>query len=214
MFCIAGLLKIWEAFWDDFTVKPIFDTKKKTTSKQLWTILTNSLKIYIKAAKLIRRRVFVWLIKVAMWRTTQSKGLAFNQEKPLMSKSNNFFLTHIHFKACWANTLTLDVLRIIETPVLFIKNTAINKIDKFFGANAKMEAEAIFPKIVQKVSGVSCSNFQKLADNKVFVHCSKLKSLRIDQHSELWTNKNFHYFSTFFFSLLLFTPCCFSYWLF
>ena len=29
MFCIAGLLKIWEAFWDDFTIKPIFDTQKK-----------------------------------------------------------------------------------------------------------------------------------------------------------------------------------------
>ena len=78
MFCIAGLFKFWEAFWDDFIIKPIFDTKKKTTSKQLWTIQTNSLKIYIKAAKLIRKRVFVWLVKVAMWRTTQSKGLAFN----------------------------------------------------------------------------------------------------------------------------------------
>ena len=93
MFCIAGLLKFWEAFWDDFITKPIFDTKK-TTSKQLWTIQTNSLKIYIKAAKLIRKRVFVWLVKVAMWRTTQSKGLAFNQEKPFMSKSNNFFNPH------------------------------------------------------------------------------------------------------------------------
>ena len=51
-----------------------------------------------------------------------------------------------------------------------------------------MEAEAIFPKIVQTVS---CSNFQKLADNKVFVHWSKLKSLRIDQQSELLKTKIF-----------------------
>lgn len=28
MFCIAGLLKFWEAFWDDFIIKPIFDTQK------------------------------------------------------------------------------------------------------------------------------------------------------------------------------------------